>query len=202
MKQKVNARQKRDAEALRRKEAFSAKPEKTSSVKQEKETARHTVEKVKTPAPSKSPEEEAREFLEYLDRHGVPASKEDLPRTREKKSHDSGAIPKINLEEGMPVVSEALKRMHSGLQEIRCSRPKAVKLIHGYGSTGRGGKIRIGVREELMKMKQRKQIRDFIPGEEFGPADPSSRELVDRDRRISRDPDYGRINHGITIVVL
>ena len=210
MKQKVNARQKRDAEALRRKEAFSAKPEKTSSAKQEKmssatqekEPVRNTFEKVKTPTPSKSPEEKAREFLEYLDRHDVPASKEDLPRIRGKKSLDSGAIPKINLEEGMPAVSEALKRMHAGLQEIRYSRPKAVKLIHGYGSTGRGGKIRIGVREELMEMKQRKQIRDFIPGEEFGPADPSSRELVDRDRRISRDPDYGRINHGITIVVL
>ena len=152
--------------------------------------------------PSISPEDEAWEFLEYLNMHDVPASKEDPPRTKGRKPCDSGVIPRINLEEGMPIVNEALVHMHAGLQEMKCSHLKVVKLIHGYGSTGRGGKICIGVREELQKMKQKKQIRDFIPGEDFGPADQTSRELVDRNRRISRDPDYGRINHGITIVIL
>ena len=200
MKQKVNARQKRDAESLRRKEALSSKKVKASPVKSEEAVMQHA--KAKVSIPSQSPEEEAREFLEYLDMHDVPASKEESSQTRGRKTSNSGNIPKINLEEGMPIVSEALDRMHAALQEIRHSQMKTVKLIHGYGSTGRGGKICIGVRDELTKMKQKKQIRDFIPGEDFGPADQASRELVDRDRRISRDPDYGRINHGITIVVL
>ena len=51
-------------------------------------------------------------------------------------------------------------------------------------------------------MKQRRQIKDFIPGEEFGPVDQASRVLADRDRKMTRDPDYGRMNHGITIVIL
>lgn len=204
MKQKLNARQKRDMEALRRKEALFSKQVKTSSEKTEKTSKQQLMGRAEPQANkhSKTPEDEAREFLEYLNMHDVPVSKETMPRTREKKSNDSVIIPKINLEEGMPIVNEALERMHIGLQENRHCQMKAVKLIHGYGSTGRGGKICIGVRDELTKMKQKKQIRDFIPGEEFGPTDQASRGLVDHDRRISRDPDYGRINHGITIVVL
>ena len=201
MKQKANAKQKREAEALRRKEAFSTPQEKRSPPPPAKAAEQKPKAEPRASMPSKSPEEEIREFLDYLDMHDVPASKEEPP-ARGKKASDSGAIPAINLEEGMPVVSDALDRMHMGLQEMRFSRLKAVKLIHGYGSSGRGGKICIGVRDELARMKQRRQIKDFIPGEEFGPADQASRALADRDRKMTRDPDYGRMNHGITIVIL
>ncbi len=56
-----------------------------------------------------------------------------------------------------------------GIQEMKVSRVKVLKLIHGYDSTGRGGKIRIGIRNELATMQRRGLIKDYIPGEEFGP---------------------------------
>ena len=102
----------------------------------------------------------------------------------------------------MPIVEEAIRRMSMGIQEMRVSGIRAVKLIHGYGSTGTGGKIRIGIRQELSTMKKRKLIRDFIPGENFGPFDETSRKMTERNRAIARDPDYGRSNHGITIVMI
>ena len=43
----------------------------------------------------------------------------------------------------------------------------AVKLIHGYGSSGKGGKIRLEVRAYLERQKARGKIRDYIPGERF-----------------------------------
>lgn len=89
-----------------------------------------------------------------------------------------------------------------GIQEMKVSRVKVLKLIHGYGSTGRGGKIRIGIRNELATMQRRGLIKDYIPGEEFGPLDGVTRKLTDQDKSISRDADFGRMNHGITIVVL
>jgi hypothetical protein len=92
--------------------------------------------------------------------------------------------------------------MNMGIQEMRVSRAKAVKLIHGYGSSGRGGKIRIGVRDKLAAMKRKRLIKDYIPGEDFGPTDAASRKLAEQDKTVTRDPDYGRMNHGITIVVL
>ena len=145
--------------------------------------------------PAKSPEEEAREFLAYLDKYGTPDLKEEETRVPRRKSKGFGGIPRLDLEEGMPAVSDALGRMRMGLQEMRSGRVKAVKLIHGYGSSGRGGRIRIGVREELAAMKRRKLIRDFIPGEDFGPADPAARKLAEEGRNIARDPDYGLISH-------
>lgn len=202
MRQKTNARQKREAEAQRKKAILA--PGRPSSVRPPEKTEAPKKPAVQKPAPlpDKSPEEEAREFLEYLERHGTPAGDKEYPQTAKKKTGDSGSIPKLDLESGMPVVSDALSRMNLGLQEMRFSRIKVVKLVHGYGSTGRGGKICIGVREELASMKRKKLIRDYIPGEEFGPFDAASRKLAEQNKNITKDPDYGRTNHGITIVVL
>lgn len=52
------------------------------------------------------------------------------------------AISIINLEAGMPTVELARSRLNQGLQSARMRGEKAVKIIHGYGSTGRGGKIK------------------------------------------------------------
>lgn len=206
MKQKTNARQKREAEAQRKKAILA--PSRPSSVRPPekveapKPAVRKPAVRKPVPLPDKSPEEEAREFLEYLEQYGTPAGDKEYPQTAKKKTGGSGSIPRLDLEDGMPVVSDALSRMNIGLQEMRYSRIKAVKLVHGYGSTGRGGKICIGVRDELASMKRKKLIRDYIPGEEFGSFDAASRKLAEQNKSITKDPDYGRTNHGITIVVL
>lgn len=197
MKAKVNARRRREAEALRRKGAVGKEsvPVVVQSVASEKPAPVFVPPRV----PEVSPEEEAREFLEYLDKYDGPVNKDDTVRLSARKS---GPMGRLNLEEGMPLVEEALDRMNIGLQEMRVSRVKVVKLIHGYGSTGQGGKICSGVRQELAAMKRKGFIREFIPGEHFGPLDAASRKLAEQEKGITRDPDYGRMNHGITVVVL
>ena len=200
MKQKMNARQKREAEMIRRKNhllpwnpvAEKEQPAETRPVK--------PAPVPKAEVSSVSSEEETREFLEYLAREHIPIVKDDSPAPRRKKQ--GGGIPRLNLEDGMPLVEDAVSRMNMGIQEMRVSRAKAVKLIHGYGSSGRGGKIRIGVRDKLAAMKRKRLIKDYIPGEDFGPTDAASRRLAEQDKTVTRDPDYGRMNHGITIVVL
>jgi len=201
MKQKTNARQKREAEAQRRKAAFTPAAAVRSQAATEKPAAPKPVFHPEV-FPDQSLEEATLEFLDYLNRYGTKDAKNDLPQPARKKGISSGAIPRLNLEEGMPLVDEAISRMHMGIQEMRVSHVRAVKLIHGYGSTGHGGKICIGVRDELASMKRRKLIKEYIPGEDFGPTDPASRKLVEQNSAVSRDPDYGRINHGITIAVL
>ena len=205
MKPKANARQKREADARLRKEHWSPKkPSPEAAQAQGGKTPPLPKPAVIRAAdlPQQSPEEETREFLEYLERYKGPVRKDDAPRPAGRKPKQVSGIPALNLEDGMPFVEEAVSRLRMGLQEMRVSRVSAVKLIHGYGSTGRGGKIRDGVRKELADMERRKQIRDFIPGEDFGPADAASRKLAEQDRSIPRDPDYGRMNHGVTVVVL
>jgi len=202
MKQKTNARQKREAEERRKKQALKLPnklPEKEEPVTPE--IPRPKL-KPKIILPEKTPEEETREFLDYLAKETLPVFRDDpLPQKRRKPTAGK-AIPRLNLEDGMPLVEEAVSRMNMGLQELRVSQEKLVKLIHGYGSTGTGGKIRTGVRGELAAMKRKKLIRDYIPGEDFGPLDAASRKLAESSTTIPRDPDWGRMNPGITIVVL
>lgn len=87
---------------------------------------------------------------------------------------------------------------------VDCQKQKnrCVKLIHGYGSTGKGGAIRSAVRRELNLRAEAGEIRCYICGEDFSPFDESSRWAIARYPYLCRDQDYARINHGITIVVL
>lgn len=188
VKKKQNAREKR-AEMRP-----NWKPEKKQAVR------------TKPPAPQLTPEEqeriEAEETKLFLDHIEKYSGFKDEEVVSVRKKSMSATIREINLEDGMPVVDEAIHRMSIGIQEMRISGIKIVKLIHGYGSTGKGGRIRIGVQTELETMKKRRLIRDYIPGERFGPFDESSRRMAERDRSITKDPDYGRDNHGVTIVVI
>lgn len=142
---------------------------------------------------------EAREFLDYLEREHRVVKDEDAPRPAPVRRELVGTL---NLETGMPTVEEAVGRLRIGLQEMRGRGVCLVRLIHGYGSTGRGGALRMGIRAELARMKKRRLIRDFVAGEDFGPFHEAARALVDRCPALARDPDYGRCNQGITVVAL
>ncbi len=54
----------------------------------------------------------------------------------------ASGMKELNLEHGMPTVDTALRWLESELDAARKMRRPALKLIHGYGSSGRGGKIR------------------------------------------------------------
>ena len=153
-------------------------------------------------SPAKTPEEEAREFLDYLEREPFRMPKDDMVEPAGRKRVRKQTVAVVNLENGMPTVEEALLDMRLSLQSMRSSGVRFVKLIHGYGSTGRGGKICLSVRNELAAMVRRRLIRDFVAGEDFGPYSTAARSMADRDREITRDPDYGKCNHGITIIAL
>ena len=106
----------------------------------------------------------------------------------------------INLESGMPDVSTALSRLQNGLYAARATGDRQAKIIHGYGSTGRGGAIRSAVRSELRSYRRRGVIKAFCPGEEFGPFSQGGRDMVFKDPSFKNDRDWARSNDGITIV--
>jgi len=108
----------------------------------------------------------------------------------------------VNLEEGMPTAAQALLRLERGLSLARQERAGLVKLIHGYGSKGVGGRLREEVQSELMRLKRNGQIRDYIPGEDFRASNAESWALVQKHRSLRDDHDFNRGNRGITLVVL
>lgn len=58
-------------------------------------------------------------------------------------------IWEVNLELGRPSADEALRRLEHELAAKRHLRAKAMKIIHGYGSSGKGGRIRTASRKYL-----------------------------------------------------
>ncbi len=111
-------------------------------------------------------------------------------------------LREVNLEHGMPLVDQALKHLTFELQHTKSMGCSVLKIIHGYGSTGTGGKIRTATRKHLTKCKQAGSIRDFIPGESFSIFEETTRRAFVRCDALRSDHDLDRYNNGVTFIVL
>jgi len=111
-------------------------------------------------------------------------------------------IKTVNLKSDMPPVGEALLRLDHELASARRQKEPLIKLIHGYGSSGAGGEIRIAVQKRLQEMTQNGLIRGCIFGENWSKSDEQTWRLLQLHPELKRDPDLGRSNRGITLVVL
>jgi hypothetical protein len=115
---------------------------------------------------------------------------------------DLQAMRTVNLKSDMPEVQEALRRLDRELALAREEKAKLLKLVHGYGSTGAGGDIRIAVQKRLQEMIQSGQIRGCIFGEEWLKSNEAAWKLLLSHAELKSDADLGRSNRGITIVIL
>jgi len=99
-------------------------------------------------------------------------------------------------------VEAARLRMQHELERARRSGARAVKLIHGYGSSGIGGALRTELQKELRAAAQQGLIRAVIAGEDWRIADETTWALLQRFPEWKKDRDLGRENRGISIVLL
>lgn len=116
-------------------------------------------------------------------------------------SRKPAAIKIINLEEGLPKVETARLRMQNELHIARKQGYTAVKLIHGYGSSGVGGALRIELQKELHRTEEAGHISVFIAGEEWRISNEATWTLLKRYPEWKQDADLGKGNKGITIVL-
>ena len=115
-------------------------------------------------------------------------------------------IKTVNLKSDMPLVREALERLDRELALAHQENTKLLKLVHGYGSSGAGGEIRIAVQKRLLELAQNGQIRGCIFGENWSKSDDATWKLLQSHSgpksELKNDSDLGRGNRGITIVLL
>ena len=107
----------------------------------------------------------------------------------------------LNLEKGRPTVEQARKRLIDWLKQHAREKHTAVKLIHGYGSTGTGGAICNGIRKSLKYRKKEGLIKDWIYGENWEIYNQKTIEFLDKDPSLRKDSDLNRKNYGITIII-
>ena len=108
----------------------------------------------------------------------------------------------VNLEERMPTVEEARAKLKSEIDGAKKTGMTALKIIHGYGSSGVGGSLRHAIRRSLQKRVKEGQIRAFVPGEAWDIFEEKCRQILEECPELGRDQDLGRYNEGITVVLL
>jgi hypothetical protein len=114
----------------------------------------------------------------------------------------SNLIKIVNLEDGLPSVEQARVRLNGELNIARKSGVKVLKIVHGYGSSGVGGDLRIALQATLRQMADRQEIQGCIFGENWRKADEGSWALLKQVPGLKEDRDFGKGNRGITIVAL
>ena len=110
-------------------------------------------------------------------------------------------IWEVNLELGRPSADEALRRLEHELAAKRHLRAKAMKIIHGYGSSGKGGRIRTASRKYLRAAQEQGRIYAVLPGERLTIFDEEARRLMARCPALRDDCDREHYNCGVTFVI-
>jgi len=113
-----------------------------------------------------------------------------------------GLLREVNIKSDMPTVDGAIHRITYNIKTAGAFGVSAIKFVHGYGSTGKGGSIRAEARKYLERQKQQGFIKYYIKGEDFSIFDEVTRRAFTVCDELRRDCDIERHNNGITIVIL
>ena len=95
-----------------------------------------------------------------------------------------------------------MQRLDREIALARQQKHSLLKVIHGYGSSGEGGDIRIAVQKRLREFADAGQIAGCIFGESWSRSDEVTWRLIQEKSELKSDPDLGQRNRGITIVLL
>ena len=95
-----------------------------------------------------------------------------------------------------------MQRLEREIAVARQQKQSLLKVIHGYGSSGEGGDIRIAVQKRLREIAEAGQIAGCIFGENWSKSDEATWRLIHGKAELKSDADLGQHNRGITIVLL
>ncbi len=121
-----------------------------------------------------------------------------------KKAQKAGGqkIVTVNIESGMPDVAQALQQLDMKLGEARQQGVALVKVIHGWGSSGAGGRIKAALPRHLADLRRRRVIRGFVAGDQFAVSTRKGADLISKFPVLKGSMHTDRKNPGITFVEL
>jgi hypothetical protein len=112
------------------------------------------------------------------------------------------AIRTYNVEAGLPTLEEARRLVIAEIKRAKREGVRVLKVIHGYGASGKGGALCVGLRKSFGLRKKEGVIKDFIAGEEFSIFNQTVLALLETVPELRGDPDLSATNEGVTIVWL
>lgn len=108
----------------------------------------------------------------------------------------------LNLKAGFPRVDDARRRLLAEFDSAGQASERLLKVIHGWGSSGEGGKLGPAIRKSLRLRVKEGRARLVVPGERFSSETLEGQELARRHPSVRADRDFNRANPGVTIVEL
>jgi hypothetical protein len=111
-------------------------------------------------------------------------------------------IRTYNVEAGLPTVEEARRMVNEQIKRARSEGIKVLKVIHGYGSSGKGGALRVALRKSFKLRRKEGAIKDFIAGEDFSIFNQTSLILLEQVPELRGDTALDAMNEGVTILWL
>jgi hypothetical protein len=111
-------------------------------------------------------------------------------------------IRTFNVEQGLPTLDEARRQVLAEIKEAKRAGTRVLKVIHGYGSSGKGGVLCTGLRKSFRLRKQEGSIKAFIVGEDFSIFNDTTLALLETVPELRGDPDLNATNEGVTFLWL
>ena len=106
----------------------------------------------------------------------------------------------INIKENMPIACDALENLKGYIKIKKLLGVRCLVVIHGYGSSGKGGAICKSVRSYLKSQEKNKKLKSVIFGEDFDIYNKNSIALNSKYKELKIY--FCQCNHGVTIVEL
>jgi hypothetical protein len=100
----------------------------------------------------------------------------------------------------LPTLDEARRRVAEEIRRARRDGVRVLKIIHGYGSSGVGGRLCSGLRKSFRLREKDGVIRAFVPGESFSIFDRSALTMIEAVPALRGDPDLNAVNEGVTLL--
>jgi len=108
----------------------------------------------------------------------------------------------VNIEANRPSVDEALERLEGELARAKQSGVRVMRLIHGWGSSGTGGKLRDACRAFLQRKLVARQVKSVVAGDNYSRATIGGRSLMERCPSLRECERSDAQNPGITFIEL
>jgi hypothetical protein len=109
----------------------------------------------------------------------------------------------INIKQGSPHVEEALELLTEQLRKCLDLGIKAIILIHGYGSTGEGGRIKWAIQDALENNRYSDRVDEYFFGENVAYGSQAYHALLKRRPGLKRYlKRFKEGNAGMTVLLL
>jgi hypothetical protein len=111
-------------------------------------------------------------------------------------------IRTFNVEADFPSLEEARRLVIEAIRKARRDGVRVLKIIHGYGSSGKGGTLCIGLRKSFALRKKEGVLKAAIAGEDFSIFNRTTLDLLEAVPELRGDPDLDATNEGVTVLWL